>query len=70
MTRNPNLRQPLKLCRMGHSLYLTIPAVYARAHNLDAHDDVEWDPDNDIVQLRFSTDTGSATPRSAEAAAP
>jgi hypothetical protein len=39
---------------MGSSLYLTLPAAYVRAHNLDVHDDVLWLPQDDGIKLRFN----------------
>jgi hypothetical protein len=51
--KNYNLPQFLQLCRMGNSLYLTVPKAYARAHNLSVHDDVFWLPEEDGIKLKF-----------------
>jgi hypothetical protein len=39
---------------MGNSLYLTVPKAYARAHNLNVHDDILWLPEPDGIKLKFN----------------
>jgi hypothetical protein len=48
-----NLPRYLKLCRVGNSLHLTVPAAYVDAHNLSAHDYVLWQPEPDCIKLKF-----------------
>ena len=60
--RNHNLPHFLKLCRMGRSLYLTVPAEYARAHSLSPHDDVYWQPEPDGIKLKFCTSREPSSP--------
>jgi hypothetical protein len=49
----PDLPKYLKLCRMGSSLYLTIPKEFVRAHTLNPQDDVFWLPEGDGIKLKF-----------------
>ena len=51
--KNHNLPRPLKLCRMGSSLYVTIPHALVLAHSLSAHDDILCLPVEDGIKLRF-----------------
>ena len=53
LIKNPNYPKHLKLCRMGSSLYLTIPREFVLAHTLNAHDDVFWQPESDGIKLKF-----------------
>jgi hypothetical protein len=55
MLTRPDLPKYLKICRMGKSLYVTIPAEYVRAHTLNQHDDVYWLPEADGIKLQFPT---------------
>jgi hypothetical protein len=49
----PDLPKYLKLCRMGTSLYLTIPKEFVRAHTLNQRDDVLWQPTSNGIVLQF-----------------
>jgi len=61
---NPKIRsRHLKLCRMGNSLYVTVTA-FARAHNLDQHDEVLCVPEPDGIKLKF-TDREPSQPEAA-----
>jgi hypothetical protein len=51
----PDLPKHLKICRMGRSHYLTLPAEYVRAHNLTTDDAVFWQPEPDGIKLKFPT---------------
>jgi hypothetical protein len=53
MPAKSDLPKYLKLCRMGASLYLTIPKEFVRAHTLNQHDDVYWLPEPDGIKLKF-----------------
>jgi hypothetical protein len=55
MLAKPDRPKNLKICRMGKSLYVTIPADYARTHTLNQHDDVYWLPEPDGIKLKFPT---------------
>jgi hypothetical protein len=55
MLAKPDLPKHLKICRMGRSLYLTLPAEYVRAHNLVTDDAVFWQPEPDGIKLKFPT---------------
>jgi hypothetical protein len=53
---------------MRDSLYLTIPKEFVRAHTLNQHDDVFWQPTSDGIVLTFNGN-GPAKVHDGEAAA-
>jgi hypothetical protein len=45
----------LKLCRMGHSLYLTIPAQFVQEYDLSAHDECLCEPKARGIWIEFTS---------------
>jgi hypothetical protein len=49
-----DLPKNLNLCKMGDSLYLTLPKEFVRLHKLNQRDKVFWLPEQDGIKLKFS----------------
>jgi len=56
------MQKNVTLRKVGHSLFLTIPADFVRAYRLSPGDSVSFDADEDGATLKFFRVTTSMTP--------